>query len=88
MPVWTLLIWLLAGAAAGFVTRKSAGGLAPFGLIGDLVIGSAGGVVGGYIAAMFVPATTLGLILTTIAAVVLAAVLILLSGNIKKNNGV
>ena len=84
MPVWTLIIWLLAGAVAGFITRKSVGGVAPFGSVGDLVIGAAAGVVGGYVAAMFVPATTLGLILTTVAAVVVAVVLILLSGKIKQ----
>ena len=84
MPVWTLIVWLVAGAAAGFVTRKSIGGVAPFGSIGDLIISAASGVVGGYIMAMFVPATTLGLILTTVAAVVVAVVLILLSGKIKQ----
>lgn len=87
MPLWTLFIWLIVGAVAAFVTRKTIAGKPPFGAIGDLIVGAAGGVVGGYMLAMFVPATNLGLILSVIAAIVVAVVLIMLSGKIRKPEG-
>lgn len=87
MPLWTLFVWLIVGAIAAFVTRKSIAGNPPFGAIGDLIIGAAGGVIGGYVLAMFVAATNLGLILSVIAACVVAVVLIMLSGKVKKPAG-
>jgi len=87
MPVGVLFVWLIVGLIAAFVTRKSTGGVPPFGLVGDMIIGAAGGVVGGYALALFMPRTNLGLILTVVAAIAVAAILILLSGKIRKTNG-
>jgi uncharacterized membrane protein YeaQ/YmgE (transglycosylase-associated protein family) len=39
MPVWALIVWLIIGAAAGFVAQKLMGGKSPGGLLGDLVLG-------------------------------------------------
>ena len=87
MPVWTLFVWLVFGLVAAVVTRKKVGGTAPFGQVGDYVIGAAAGVVGGYLFALFTPPTTFGLLLTIVAAAALAVVLILLSGKIGKPKG-
>ncbi len=84
MTIGTLLIWLVIGLAVGFVARKMLGGASPFGAVGDIILGGAGGVVGGYLLAYIVkPATVGGLITTYIAAAAGAAVLVWLSGNMK-----
>jgi uncharacterized membrane protein YeaQ/YmgE (transglycosylase-associated protein family) len=48
MPAWSLLVWLAIGAIAGLVARSFIGGTPPFGKVGDMILGIAGGVVGGY----------------------------------------
>jgi uncharacterized membrane protein YeaQ/YmgE (transglycosylase-associated protein family) len=84
MPVWSLLVWLAVGAIAGLLARKLVGGQAPFGLIGDIVLGIAGGVVGGFMLALAgVGATVGGLIGTVITAIIGAVVLIWASNFIK-----
>ena len=84
MPTWSLLVWLAVGAIAGFLTRRWIGGRPPFGRLGDLVLGAAGGVVGGFVLALTgVGATLGGLIGTVITAVIGAGLLIWLSNRIK-----
>jgi uncharacterized membrane protein YeaQ/YmgE (transglycosylase-associated protein family) len=51
MPLWSLIVWLVIGAVAGAVARQVVGGVPPFGRIGDIVLGIAGGVVGGFLLA-------------------------------------
>jgi uncharacterized membrane protein YeaQ/YmgE (transglycosylase-associated protein family) len=84
MPAWSLLVWLAIGAIAGLVARGFIGGTPPFGKVGDMVLGIAGGVVGGFVLALFgVGGTVAGLIGTCIAALIGALLLMWLSNRIK-----
>lgn len=85
MALWTLIVWLVVGAIAGFVARKVMGGTSPFGLIGDVILGLAGGVVGGYLMALVgLGNTTGGLIATVVTAIIGASVLIWSTRFLKK----
>jgi uncharacterized membrane protein YeaQ/YmgE (transglycosylase-associated protein family) len=86
MPTWSLFVWLAIGAIAGLVARNYIGGTPPFGRIGDMVLGIAGGVVGGYALALLGVGgggTVGGLILTCVAALAGAVLLVWLSNRIK-----
>ena len=84
MPTWSLLVWLAVGVIVGLVARRWIGGMPPFGKIGDLVLGAAGGVVGGFLLALSgIGATIAGLIGTMVAAAVGAGAMIALSNKIK-----
>jgi uncharacterized membrane protein YeaQ/YmgE (transglycosylase-associated protein family) len=48
MPAWALLVWLAIGALAGLLARRVVGAVPPVGTAGDIILGIAGGVVGGY----------------------------------------
>jgi len=86
MALWTLIVWLVVGAIAGFLARKIMGGTSPFGLIGDVILGLAGGVVGGYLMALAGLGNTAGgLIATIITAVIGATVLIWSTRFLKKS---
>lgn len=84
MPAWSLLLWLAIGAIAGLIARSFIGGTPPFGKIGDMIPGIAGGVVGGYgLALLGVGGSgTVGLIVTCIAALAGALLLVWLSKRI------
>ena len=89
MPIWTLLVWLAIGAIAGLIARGFIGGTPPFGKIGDMILGIAGGVVGGYVLALLGVGgggTVGGLIITCVAALAGALLLIWLSKFIKVKN--
>ena len=86
MPAWSLLVWLAIGAIAGLIARSFIGGTPPFGKIGDMILGIAGGVVGGYGLALLGvggSGTVGGLIVTCVAALAGALLLVLLSKRIK-----
>ena len=84
MPAWSLIAWLVIGAVAGLVARGFIGGTPPFGKAGDIVLGIAGGVVGGFLlAASGIEGTVGGLIGTLITALIGAVLLIWLSNRIK-----
>ena len=84
MPVWSLLVWILVGAIAGFVARKLVGGPPPFGTIGDVILGMAGGVVGGFLLAVAgIQGTVGGLLGTIVTSIIGAVVLVWLSNRIK-----
>ncbi len=86
MPAWSLFVWLAIGAVAGLLARNFLGGTPPFGKLGDIVLGIAGGVVGGYILALLGiggGGTLGGLLLTCIAALAGALLLVWLSKLIK-----
>ena len=85
MPAWSLLVWLAIGAIAGLVARSFIGGTPPFGKVGDMILGIAGGVVGGYGLALLGvggSGTVCGLIVTCVAALVGALLLVWLSKRI------
>jgi uncharacterized membrane protein YeaQ/YmgE (transglycosylase-associated protein family) len=86
MPAWSLLAWLAIGAIAGLIARSFIGGTPPFGKIGDMILGIAGGVVGGYGLALLGvggSGTVGGLIVTCVAALAGALLLVWLSKRIK-----
>ena len=86
MPAWSLLVWLTIGAIAGLIARGFVGGIPPFGKIGDMILGIAGGVVGGYGLALLGAGgsgTVGGLIVTCVAALAGALLLIWLSKRIR-----
>jgi uncharacterized membrane protein YeaQ/YmgE (transglycosylase-associated protein family) len=86
MPTWSLFVWLAVGAIAGLVARSLIGGTPPFGKIGDIILGIAGGVVGGYITALLgigASGAIGGLIITCIAAMAGAMLLVWLSNRLK-----
>jgi uncharacterized membrane protein YeaQ/YmgE (transglycosylase-associated protein family) len=60
MPVWTLIIWLIIGAAAGLAARRTLAGGPPGGLTGDLVLGIVGALLGGYGVAIALAPTLTG----------------------------
>ena len=86
MPAWSLMVWLAIGAIAGLIARSFIGGTPPFGKIGDMILGIAGGVVGGYGLALLGiggSGTVGGLIVTCVAALAGALLLVWLSKLIK-----
>ncbi len=86
MVLWTLLVWLVVGAVAGLLARKIIGGTSPFGFIGDMLLGIAGGIVGGYLMALVgLGNTTGGLIATIITATIGAVFLIWTTKFLKKS---
>jgi uncharacterized membrane protein YeaQ/YmgE (transglycosylase-associated protein family) len=48
MPLWTLIVWLLIGAAVGYFAQRLMGGKSPYGMLGDVLLGLVGAVSGGY----------------------------------------
>lgn len=84
MALWTLLVWVVIGALAGFVARNFLGGVPPFGKIGDIILGMAGAVVGGYVLALLGASGGGGIIVTLLTALLGAVLLIWLSNKIKK----
>ncbi|MGD1984400.1 MAG: GlsB/YeaQ/YmgE family stress response membrane protein [Chromatiaceae bacterium] len=84
MPVWALIVWLIIGAAAGFVAQKLMGGKSPGGLLGDLVLGILGAVVGGYGLSLIGLSGDGGLVATFVVALIGALFLIWVVRLIKK----
>jgi len=88
MPAWSLIVWLVIGAAAGLVARGIIGGEPPFGKAGDILLGIAGGVVGGFLLALAgVGGTVGGLIGTMITSLIGALALIWLSNFVRIGRG-
>lgn len=75
MALWVLLVWLVVGIITGFLTRKISKRMSAFGMIGDGILGGAGGVIGGYLVALTAIGSTLGGLILTVAAAISCAVL-------------
>ena len=75
MALWVLLVWLVVGIITGFITRKVSKRVSGFGMIGDGILGGAGGVIGGYFVALTAIGSTLGGLILTIASAIACAVL-------------
>jgi len=84
MPTWSLLVWLAVGAVAGLAARHLIGGTPPFGKIGDIVLGIAGGVVGGFLLALAGVGGTIGGLIGTILTALLGAFLLIWLSNFIK----
>lgn len=76
MPVWTLIVWLLIGGAAGYLAQRIMGGQSPGGLLGDLALGILGAIVGGYGLSLIGIGGNGGIIATFVVALVGALFLI------------
>jgi len=83
MALWTLLVWLGIGAIAGILAGKILGGTTPFGLVGDIILGIAGGVIGGYLLALVGVSGNGGIIASIVTAVLGAVVLLWSARKIK-----
>ncbi len=86
MALWTLLVWLAVGAIAGILARKIMGGTSTFGFIGDIILGIAGGVVGGYLMALAGLGNTTGGLIATIVTATIGAVILVWSTRFLKAN--
>ncbi len=75
MAFWVLLVWLVVGIVTGFLTRKISKRMSAFGMIGDGILGGAGGVIGGYLVALTSVGSTLGGLILTVAAAIACAAL-------------
>jgi len=75
MALWVLLVWLVVGVTTGFITRIISKRVSGFGMIGDGILGGAGGVIGGYLVALTAVGSTLGGLILTIASAIACAVL-------------
>jgi len=85
MPLWTLLVWLVIGAGAGFLAQKIMGGKSAMGLMGDLVLGLIGALVGGYGFALVGLGGNGGIVATFVVALVGALALIWVGRQLKKS---
>ena len=82
-----LIVFLAISAVAGLIARSIIGGRPPFGKIGDMILGIAGGGVGLYgLVLLGIPASSAvgGLTLTCVAALAGALLLVWLSKHIKR----
>ena len=84
MPVYALLLWILIGAAAGFLAQKILGKVGPFGLIGDIIIGIVGSVIGGYLLGLLGASGGGGIFVSFLTALVGAIALVWAAQFIKK----
>jgi len=75
MALWVLLVWLAVGIFTGILTRIISKRVSSFGMIGDAILGGAGGVVGGYLVALTAIGSTLGGLIMTVASAIACAVL-------------
>lgn len=72
-----ILIWLLSGLIAGWLTGQIMRGRG-FGIVGDIVVGLLGGFIGGYLAGFvgIQPTNWIGNILVAVAGGVILVVLL------------
>jgi len=76
MALWVLLVWLVVGLLTGFITRQVFKRKSGFGLIGDGILGAAGGVIGGYLVALIIKGSSLGGLIFTVASAIACAMLV------------
>ena len=72
MTVTSLLIWILVGAAAGWIAGQVVKG-GDFGLVGDIVVGIVGALIGGWLfGGIIIVGGIIGMILSaTLGAIIL-----------------
>jgi uncharacterized membrane protein YeaQ/YmgE (transglycosylase-associated protein family) len=78
-PLWTVLVWIVIGGAAGWLTGILVKGKG-YGCIGNVIVGIVGSVVGGWLFQIIpgvrpMPGLIGSLVTAVIGAVVLIAVL-------------
>ncbi len=85
MPLWTLILWLIIGGIAGIAAGKVMKSDPPYGLIGDVLLGIAGAVVGGWVLGLLGFSGGGGIIGSLIVAFIGAVILIWVARFIKKS---
>ena len=83
-----LLSWIVVGAIAGWLSGQVMKGRG-FGLLGDIFVGIAGGLIGGWLAGEFfnVPNAVNGFNLTSILVAFLGAVLLIVIARMLQGRG-
>jgi uncharacterized membrane protein YeaQ/YmgE (transglycosylase-associated protein family) len=87
MVLADIIAWLLIGALAGLVFNRMVSGTG-LGLGGDIVIGTAGALIGGFVTLLFIPSpsgyttfSVTGVLVALIGAAILLYAVKLLSGH-------
>ena len=73
----SILAWIVVGIIAGFLAKSVVPGEGPGGIVGDLVVGVAGAVIGGWIMNSFGNAGVSGINLWSILVSVIGACVLL-----------
>ena len=73
-----ILWWIVVGVIAGFLAKAVVPGEGPGGVLGDLVVGIAGAVIGGYIMRALGTSLGGGMLATIVVAFIGAVVLLLI----------
>ncbi len=74
MPLWSIFVWLVIGAIAGYVASLITKRTGRYGLIGDIVLGLLGSIVGGWIFSLIGLGPTFGGFLGSIVVAIIGAV--------------
>ena len=83
MAIETLLIWLLIGAAAGFLAGQIVKGYG-FGVIGNILLGIVGAVVAGYLLPMLGLYSGGTIVGDIVSAMIGAIVVLLIAGFVRR----
>jgi len=83
-----LLSWIVVGAIAGWLSGEVMKGRG-FGLLGDIFVGVAGGLIGGWLAGslLSVPAAVNGINVTSILVAFMGAVVLIVALRMFQNRG-
>jgi uncharacterized membrane protein YeaQ/YmgE (transglycosylase-associated protein family) len=84
MTIEALIIWLVIGAAAGWLAGQIAKGYG-FGLIGNIVVGIIGAVLGGWLLPLAGFVLVGGIIAAIINAIIGAVIFLVVIGLFKKD---
>ena len=85
MPLWALLVWLVIGAAAGFLAPRIMGGPSGLGQMGDLVLGLIGALAAGYgLALSGIGLSGMNIIIATFVAALVGALGLIWVGRMLK----
>lgn len=79
MPVWTILVWLVIGAIAGYVARLITKQSGRYGLVGDIGLGLVGAVLGGWLFSLAGLGATVGSLLGSIVVAIIGATVLILA---------
>lgn len=74
----SIAVWVVVGILGGWLGRMVVKGTGPHGLLGDLLIGIAGGIIGGAIFSWFGHLTITGINIPSIIVAFVGSVIVLL----------
>ncbi len=85
MPVYSLILWLVIGAVAGWLAQRILGQVGPYGLVGDIVIGIVGAIIGGYLLGLLGASGGSGIFVSLLTALIGAVLLVWVLHKISKH---